>query len=814
MAASSLINGTPQNKRGHKDDAISFTCTVFQPVFHVGQKVQVVSSIYGYDDVLPIRVMRITFANPWQAIFELTLSHEIDEAWSTFESVWPKITLPKTPRIKPPPPPPPGGGCDDAACGITDTFNREDTEFIAGPGLADCGYLWDPGRGYIQDNQLWIGSGSDNQDFVLHMTGTLPFPLNGSYLLYHVGGFNDHGIRVNLNGLSDALRVTYNEFVGELTIELTDGTNSVSTTAGSMTPVSFPIVVSFAVTPDTASVTWSGTTLTVSRLDASPSPIAAFTTASEFGFYHQTSGGNVDKVDTLDIVGLSGCAVYIFDDFNRVLSDSWGTSDSGEEWVIDPTGNDPTGFSTGGGLGSKDTGGSNDIAIAWPSSSFDITIRVRLNETDNRFYWGPLWDWTGADAWQIQFIQPGGGVLYMEAGTSSESDSVAVDWTYTTAEWVTVKASFSDGFGRVKAWTDEQDEPDWQLGPFSSSGTNFSHFNITAYSLDVDFIALDYEGRPCVSANCAGALVENFNRDVADGWGNGWLRAWLANNNGQGSVSVSPGLGIITAATRDGGSSLNNSEWVWRQGTGSSAWDTTGVALSADFRYSKEPTTTQLFITFAWGSISGTGEPPPNSGTYQVNTSTYVFVQVVTGEPFLNIGVTGSSTVTTNVAATPGALYHLKATMDPFQAKVWADGSTEPDYQTTSAVSRDVGQEFMVGVNYFGNSSTATDKETVTFTGIGFGECVDVQPTPGVPTSGLARETLTYTNGTTYTTSRAYQGGSTEVFVNGLRSPVGNGGYTETDPSTGAITFDTPLASTDVVSVSYQAQGVTQGPQP
>lgn len=59
-------------------------------------------------------------------------------------------------------------------------------------------------------------------------------------------------------------------------------------------------------------------------------------------------------------------------------------------------------------------------------------------------------------------------------------------------------------------------------------------------------------------------------------------------------------------------------------------------------------------------------------------------------------------------------------------------------------------------------------------------------------------------NGTNkvFTTARPYVGGSTEVFVNGLRQSSVH--YTETSPSTGVITFDEAPLTGDLVDMNYQ----------
>jgi hypothetical protein len=79
--ASTYVYGSPQNKRGGKDDAVSVECTVFEPGIRVGHKVSFRADVYDFTDVIPVRRMEITFPTPTDVKFKLTLSHEIDQPW-------------------------------------------------------------------------------------------------------------------------------------------------------------------------------------------------------------------------------------------------------------------------------------------------------------------------------------------------------------------------------------------------------------------------------------------------------------------------------------------------------------------------------------------------------------------------------------------------------------------------------------------------------------------------------------------------------------------------------------------------------------
>jgi hypothetical protein len=118
--ANSYVYGSPQNKRGGKDDAVAVRCTVYTPGFRVAQKVDFRSVVFGFEDVIPIRVLRITFPTQSQPKWELTISHAIDAPWTGFDFfpfVLPEIKCPDgsdPPCFIPEPIPlPPNNPCAD-----------------------------------------------------------------------------------------------------------------------------------------------------------------------------------------------------------------------------------------------------------------------------------------------------------------------------------------------------------------------------------------------------------------------------------------------------------------------------------------------------------------------------------------------------------------------------------------------------------------------------------------------------------------------------------------------------------------------------
>jgi len=122
--ADQYVNGNPQSRRGHKDDKVQVTCTVFQHGLRVGHKVRVVADAWGFDDVVPIRQLRLRWITANQPRYDLTITHELDTAWSLFDPYNPKIEVI---RVEPPPPlkfKDPEPDCDELIETVFDNFNR------------------------------------------------------------------------------------------------------------------------------------------------------------------------------------------------------------------------------------------------------------------------------------------------------------------------------------------------------------------------------------------------------------------------------------------------------------------------------------------------------------------------------------------------------------------------------------------------------------------------------------------------------------------------------------------------------------------
>lgn len=97
-----FVNGSPQSKRGRKDDRRRIDITTFNDSFRVSDKARFVSAVYGIDEVFPVRNETISFVGPTTPKFRLTLSFEIDAPYGLFDPfrfVFPPFGTPELPPI-------------------------------------------------------------------------------------------------------------------------------------------------------------------------------------------------------------------------------------------------------------------------------------------------------------------------------------------------------------------------------------------------------------------------------------------------------------------------------------------------------------------------------------------------------------------------------------------------------------------------------------------------------------------------------------------------------------------------------------------
>ena len=552
LVADSYVYGTPQSKRGGKDDQISFVASLFQPVLMVGQKIRCISAIYGFDDVLPIRRMEITFPtkpkepNTGYPKMKLTISHEIDLPWSMFEQ--PPLRWQPFGGWKPPvfPPwdslPPPEDGVGECDCGTTDSFTRTVAGF--------SNFNYPPVTGLI-------GTGESGIEWdVARYNGTSTVSLDGSTV--KIDATIANGSAPQFAAQKTGLWRTQYNTVKTVRFSFSDlpaGSKSftfggqmagigwyayIDVRTGSLAPFSqfgflfsnFVIIPSdFWVAGDIYTVTQvdngtnttnlitNGTaTYSITKSVPATSPlISQISFAAEGEARGITASQDVTfRFYDIDIPEVTVCTEGgIYDNFRRTVASGWGTASSGDAWTVSGTGTGTTSVTTFGGLGH---GRANLNAAVqrffqtpddgpWQTGSgFTLTFLflTDLLGTGSDF---TLLDVTDADGTVELFIQMGAGSGNGISIYSNTSDSVAkTDWL--ADNWYWAKLEFVPGsVARAKVWTAEEDEPTgWDVTadayghavPASmpmiwnvgAPGNGAAEIRITS----IDF---DYAGKPC-----------------------------------------------------------------------------------------------------------------------------------------------------------------------------------------------------------------------------------------------------------------------------------------------------------------------------
>ena len=147
LRAQTWVYGSPQNRRGGKDDRFFSRVTVREPYFRVADVVSLASTEFGFTQIAPVRHSEITFPTPWDIKCILTIAHELDAPWQTFEFWFPQFSFdpPQIDWKDPPgiPWPEPWGPFDpcelvEGECVVVDTFTRSGASL----GTSDSGHTW------------------------------------------------------------------------------------------------------------------------------------------------------------------------------------------------------------------------------------------------------------------------------------------------------------------------------------------------------------------------------------------------------------------------------------------------------------------------------------------------------------------------------------------------------------------------------------------------------------------------------------------------------------------------------------------------
>jgi hypothetical protein len=346
--AQSIIDGSPQNKRGAKNDRVAVQCVTYVPGLRPAQKVDFTSNVFGFNDVIPIRKMEIDFPAADTPKYTLTLSHEIDTPFGFFDPFL--LHLPRLENCPPPLVMGPNGkcilppiihrGCD---CGITDTFSRS-----GALGTSDMGLPWTGVLTNFSTNGsagvCTLTTGGSNAGFA--SLNTVPGDTNF--------GWSDATVTAQVTVDAQApSSVRYFALFGEsqdgnegtFVDFTTDRLFEVSTyyTYDSVTVAGVDPTLPFKIRSKA-----EGSTLYAKIWQASASEPTAWTLSVSITQDLMTDIGvavnagfpftnNFTVVfDDLNAIGFTKCGTVQFDNFNRTVApDSWGTATpGGQTWGI------------------------------------------------------------------------------------------------------------------------------------------------------------------------------------------------------------------------------------------------------------------------------------------------------------------------------------------------------------------------------------------------------------------------------------------------------------------------------------------------
>lgn len=161
--ADSVVNGSPASRRGRKNDKDSIECVIHQDGLHVGDRVRFISHIWRYEDVIPVRKMKLKFPTPDDVRYELILSHEIDE-WGFQDPLPPfqipgpyPINIPPLPPFPPEPPPELPPSCVEAFFSHDSFASR--TLFTTGPWTNGAATMWGNPSPNLGSPTSWLNWG-------------------------------------------------------------------------------------------------------------------------------------------------------------------------------------------------------------------------------------------------------------------------------------------------------------------------------------------------------------------------------------------------------------------------------------------------------------------------------------------------------------------------------------------------------------------------------------------------------------------------------------------------------------------------------
>jgi methyl-accepting chemotaxis protein len=552
--AQSIIDGSPQSKRGAKDDRVAVMCATYQHGLRVAQKVDFTSNTFGFNDVIPIRKMVVTFPGPETPRYNLILSHEIDTPLSLIDNLLFNFNFPPFGGICIPPMvmgpngqcilPPSGPGPEECLdCGITDSFSRTTTSPDLGE--SDCGLSYsgsltggatvhaDGNSGIVTLPLSGIGASS-----TFGATLTPAFPLWDAIATHSIqfqfdnfgddtladaeyiqlgfrpfGATPSSGLRVVILPSDTSLwlqgtgptptasaysQITWNnDFISGTQIPITfwqpgiNYTVSVHSQGTNLIGTITDGATTYSISIASVPFTINAVTFSASRNIASPFSTAVVTTIS---------------VDNLISPELTRCSTFAFDDFNRTVSNAW-------DGPWDSTGFTPSHASVNGTYGRMnvpaadiDTMTTTSTTGGWTTSTGFTVEALMLVDTVPG---------TGQDVYYEMDDENFDFTVFVEVSSDATLGRVfigsATSDSYVKTDWQTftiykIKAEYiPNDVARLKvwAWQDEPEPAAWQLevaanGPLTGAW-DIIHGNQAGSTVQFRTFLLDfdYDGKPC-----------------------------------------------------------------------------------------------------------------------------------------------------------------------------------------------------------------------------------------------------------------------------------------------------------------------------
>ena len=552
--ATSILDGSPTNHRGAKDDRPGVDLVTYEPGLLAGHVVAFTSNVWGWSDTLPVRQMEVTFDAPDVPRYKLLLSHQIDSPWSFLDQFWPSIpkggqyVLPGFQTTS-------SGACD---CGITDTFTRT---VSPGLGTSDSGFPWVTpliANGYPADGNDADFSVNGTQGVidtsvvdpftfyvsqVLEGSYTLPFTMTMHYTATNVTlpkilawGINIFPSK-NLFATVGAYLELYTNPGGggsgsanlgisvNASAALTDSHIDPGAPGSLMAFSGLPFTVKVEVT--TAGVSgkfWYDTdTEPVAYQVSVAGPLPAVLTSLNWFYNGDQDAAGAIRMDYLDITNVNRCTAIQFDNFERTVASGWGTATpNGGTWAIGTAGAAYSVNGTTGVMGMSAFAYSDiSIPVSMPvpdTGTIDIILPSVDLSLDNRLFVHVTANATPSASNDTVAIfsratdssgnphTPGWWIQATRDGTSQSFSPSPAGWYFLGSsgayrvKWTLDSLSLS-----ASAWLISTAEPvSWQsVCTVASAVTSTPGMDIDARfesvpsTLYFDNLDFDYTGRPC-----------------------------------------------------------------------------------------------------------------------------------------------------------------------------------------------------------------------------------------------------------------------------------------------------------------------------